>query len=102
MKRRYKYLVVAMIFLLSLVFFGVEWRGGGSQEKVAPSINFGEYSALSSVGLADKANDPALLSLTKAADASMAEEMMRESRDYRVVYEALVRSGSPKNVFKVF
>ncbi|MFC7207910.1 hypothetical protein ACFQOZ_15400 [Comamonas endophytica] len=36
---------------------------------------------------------------TEGADSSNVEEMMRTSRDYRVVYEALLRSGSPKARF---
>lgn len=99
MKITYKHLIVVMIISLPLVFFLIDWRGERSQEKSALNVISRDYSAPSSIDPVDKSTNSALAPLNKLADASTAEEMIQTSRDYRVVYEALVRSGSPKARF---
>lgn len=88
-----------MIISLPLVYFSIDWQSGRSQENLAPNANFRGYTTPSTIAQVNKSTAPALPPGTAAADASTAEEMMRTSRDYRVVYEALVRSDSPKARF---
>lgn len=85
-----------MIISLPLVFLLIDWRSGRSQENSPSNVSSRDYSAPSSITSPDKSTHPALVPLTKATDDSTVEKMMRTSRDHRIVYEALVRSGSPK------
>lgn len=96
---RYKYLLSVLVVLLSVVFFYVDYQGGESQGNMKSSMNLVDISAHYPNGRIDNLNDADLLETTKEVDSYRVEEMMRKSRDYRVLYEDLVRSGSPKARF---
>ena len=99
MKIRNKYMVSAMVILLSLVFFYVDYHGDESPGSMPSSVNFVDLSTNYPSEHLNNLKDVDLLETIKEVDSYRVEEMMRKSRDYRVLYEDLVRSGSPKARF---